>query len=1370
MTTKENITDRGGRRALSYWIIAVGLTLLYSAIRGLPWQGSAGVHTVMECVATILAFAVGYSAIKRFNRVGEYTFLIIGAGFLGTSFLDGYHTLVTSAPIKGYLPSELPSLIPWSWVASRLFLSIMLLLSYLSWRRIERLGEAGKIDKSVVYTSTFILSVLSCLFFIFVPLPRAYYPELIFHRPEEFLPAIFFLLALIGELRKGAWRSNVFAHWLVITLIVNLVAQAVFMSFSGKLFDLEFDMAHLLKKVSYICTLTGLLLSAKYACDDKDQTAESLDPYFSVETAFETLEKATAKDGFKIKIGLGGRLALLISILVVIAVGTTGAVAYRNFTNNTVKLELDKLTNQSHIAAINFTSSINILRKDTLYLSGSPALEELTTEIQKHSHVKISDHLAELFTHTLRQEPEYMMLRYIDKKGNEVIRIERRDGKIINVPKSKLQNKQSSTYFKEGIKHKKGEVYLSELTLNREYGVIEEPQIPVIRAVTPVFIGNSDTPEGILVINKDMRPAIDKTGRGLDSDNLVYVTNDRGYFIVHPDKARTFSFDLGNASHTMQKEFPEITLSVKNSKDNTGSLKLRSSAGKNYLAGFYKAHFDPLKPSRFFNFYSLIEYKDYIALSASGGRQFLIVSIIVIGLALLVGWVFARMITGPMSYIAKGATLFGKTGKLTALPVKAKGEVGLLARSFEDMSTQVRERTSELKKEIQERKEAKLRLVDREQRLHTILETAADGIITITTKGTVLSFNPAAERIFGYPSEEVIGENIKMLMPSPFHEEHDSYLNNYMETGIKKVLGIGREVKGRRKNGLIFPLDLAVSEMRSDEEHIFTGIVRDITDRKAADEALETARAEAEQANIAKSEFLASMSHEIRTPMNAILGMADLLWETKLDNEQKDYISTFRRAGSSLLSLINDILDVSKIEAGHLELENIPFDLREIVEKTSEIMAIRAHEKGLELTHHIKSDVPTNLLGDGDRLSQILINLIGNAIKFTEKGEVGVTVSLDEDSRPDPKNVELVFNVSDTGIGIAQENIEKIFGKFSQEDTSTTRKYGGTGLGLTISKKLCKLMGGRIWLESAKGSGSTFFFTAIFPVSEEALPARPFIDKTQIKGLRILIVDDNTTNRTILRETLGGLGALTTEATGGAEAIEELKKNVQPPYDVIVMDKVMPDIDGFAAIEQIRKENISPTSKIIMLTSDPSSKDKAHAKELNIEGYISKPAKEQVLLEAINTAIDHNAAATPQPARDNTDVPLDTRPLKILLAEDTEDNRLLIKSYLKKLPYTIAMACNGQEALDKFKKENFHLILMDMQMPVMDGYTATAEIRQWEKDNKKEATPILALTAHALKGDMEKSLKAGCDDHITKPVKKQMLLKIIMQYTKEVIV
>ena len=568
---------------------------------------------------------------------------------------------------------------------------------------------------------------------------------------------------------------------------------------------------------------------------------------------------------------------------------------------------------------------------------------------------------------------------------------------------------------------------------------------------------------------------------------------------------------------------------------------------------------------------------------------------------------------------------------------------------------------------VTKRKKIERALSESEARQRAILENAADGIITINENAVVESFNPAAEKIFGYRAEEVVGRNVNILQPEPYHSLHNGYIRNYLTTSKARVIGIGREVSGRRKDGTIFPLYLAVSEVCLENRRIFTGIVRDITKRKQAEEALQHAKEEAEAANRAKSEFLASMSHEIRTPMNAIIGMAELLWETPLAPEQQEYVQAFRTAGENLLGIINDILDISKIEAGRIELETIEFDLRELVEKTCEIMALRAHEKGLELACRVMPDVPDRLMGDPIRLRQILINLVGNAVKFTEKGEVILEVrttnsEVDDADKQDKTgktdlierdewDSELLFSVKDTGIGLPEKKLDLIFERFSQVDTSTTRKHGGTGLGLSISKRLAELMGGRIWVESKLNVGSTFFFTAKF----SALPEKE--KPVKIKELK--------------------------------EAIIHVASEKKP------------------SVKEMPSEKLTPEAQV-------------------------------------------------------------QAPLKILLADDNEDNRLLIQAYLKKTPHQIDIAETGQIAFDKFTIKTYDLVLMDMQMPVMDGYTATQQIRKWEAENKVDETPIIALTAYALKEDEQKSLDAGCTSHLTKPVKKAILLETINKYDKKV--
>ncbi|HZC67062.1 MAG TPA: response regulator [Nitrospirales bacterium] len=667
------------------------------------------------------------------------------------------------------------------------------------------------------------------------------------------------------------------------------------------------------------------------------------------------------------------------------------------------------------------------------------------------------------------------------------------------------------------------------------------------------------------------------------------------------------------------------------------------------------------------------------------------------------------------------------------------------------------------------------RLRQAEERHRLMLESTAEGMWGLDLNGCCTFINQAGARMLGYRPDELIGKPMHVLT---HHTRPDGSPYPAEACPIYRAFKTGESYQTDsdvfwRKDGTAFPVEYTSNPIVSagaikGAVLIFT----DITQRRWAEVNLSIAKELAETANRAKSEFLANMSHEIRTPMNAIIGMADLLLESPLTKEQHEYVRIFRRAGDNLLALVNDILDLSKVEAGSLTLEHVEFDLVELIEKTSEMVAMVAHDKGLELACQIMTDVPRDLVGDPHRLRQILLNLMGNALKFTMAGEVVLRVQLDGSVPPHQggESVALLFSVSDTGIGIPADKFDIIFESFTQADSSTTRQYGGTGLGLTISKRLAELMGGRMWVTSTVGQGSTFSFTAQFQVQENPKP-RALVPPAELRGMKALVVDNSATNRMILKELLTAWGMQVNEVPNGKEGLAELTRAQEAgdPYRLVLLDCRMPEMDGFQVAERLRALPDLVGVTVMMLTSDSRMGDRTRSQELGMAGYLVKPVKRAELFEAIAVAVGKSQVCAPEPALEAAPAAAkDQRALRILLAEDSPDNRLLVQSYLKHTSHHLDLADNGAIAVAKFEVRGFDLVLMDMQMPVMDGYAATRAIRQWEKEIGRPPTPIIALTAFALQEEIQKSLDAGCTAHLTKPIKKVILLNAIQEYTMSV--
>lgn len=647
-----------------------------------------------------------------------------------------------------------------------------------------------------------------------------------------------------------------------------------------------------------------------------------------------------------------------------------------------------------------------------------------------------------------------------------------------------------------------------------------------------------------------------------------------------------------------------------------------------------------------------------------------------------------------------------------------------------------------------------------EERYRLLFERNLAAVYSATMAGQIVNCNDAFAGLVGCASRK---ETLSRRLQDFYWDDSD------WDAHFARLLAQGSlnnvEIHIRRMDGTpVWGLEnTTLLQVMDGNPGRIQGTIVDLTERKWAADQLLLAKEAAEAGNRSKSEFLATMSHEIRTPMNGIIGMTELALDTELGPDQREYLEMVKSSADSLLTVINDILDFSKIEAGKLDIEVIEVDLRKSMARIFKPLALRAHEKGLELAYHIHPGIPTALLGDPGRLGQIIINLVGNAIKFTEKGEVVLRVqpeSVSDDA------ILVHFSVTDTGIGIPLEMQEKIFEAFTQNDSSTTRRYGGTGLGLAISARLVGMMDGRIWVKSGEGKGSVFHFTSRMKIPPEAAALESSAEPVELQGKHVLVVDDNATNRLILGEMLQRWHMKPTLTEGGRQALRCLEeaRDQGDSFPLVLLDARMPDMDGFALAERIKQNPGLTKATIMMLTSDGHRGDAARCVELGISAYLTKPVRQSDLLDAITTVLAGvQASPAPVPLVTRHSLREGRRHLNILLAEDNAVNRTFAERLLEKHGHSVIMVTNGLEALNVLSVSGysaFDLVLMDVQMPGMDGYEATAAIREKEKSSGGHL-PILAMTANAMQGDREKCLNAGMDGYISKPIQVPELIREI---------
>ena len=974
---------------------------------------------------------------------------------------------------------------------------------------------------------------------------------------------------------------------------------------------------------------------------------------------------------------------------------------------------IDVVSNRRSIE-LSLTGSI----RNVMYLAFDPEIGLASKRLLADTNLK---KLATSYMRFSFSHPLFYKISWIDDQGKELLVVKNIKGQVNLANKNELDNQSNQFFFRQSVNLEEGEVFVSPLELEAEHGKIVEPYLPIIRISTPIF---DDTHRhGMLVISLNALDLLSKVNSDLTPPKLEsMLLNKEGYWLKndHPENEWGFLF---NQAKTLFAQYPSVWNRISTSE----SGQFEDESG---IWSFETVY--PLKPhaSRMGDNAFSIRTKNNV------GQYY---------------WKVASHIHNNQI-----RDIHSRALKMTAIEWFA---VLLLLLPGSWYFAKIRLSHLQARKDLDEAKithQTQMATRDIQARRYAILNTVADGIITFDPQGKIEEFAANAERIFGYAAKDVVGKNISMLIPTAraklISEQPRSLPTN---NDLDSTEG-NQDIEGRRKDGTTFPMEIAINEMQLGERSFYTCMVRDISKQVKKQQELMASKREADAANMAKSQFLANMSHEIRTPMNSIIGFSHLCLQTRLNEAQRDYLEKVYSSANSLLDIINDTLDYSKIDSGKLELEKSPFNLNEVLNNVSFNIGLRAEEKRLEFMIDNGIEIPQSLVGDSLRLGQILSNLAGNAVKFTETGEVAIKV---EKLSTSQNKVVLRFSVSDTGIGMSHEQLSKLFSAFSQADLSTTRKYGGTGLGLAISKRLVELMEGQIEVESQPGKGSLFTFALSFNVLPDEAPAIGHLE-----GLKILLMNSNESACRLMKAYFVSFGAqvlVVHESAVGIAAIQNAEE-MGESFDIVTFDTNMPDLNKFEAVKHIRLESpLQKRPRVIYFAENKHAQMIAGSENMNfMDVVIHKPVTAFDLVEAIKTN-DSVRNSVPAMALPGTSTP-GLSGLHVLLVEDNQFNQLLAKTLLTRAGIKVSIACNGIEAISAVHLKRFDAVLMDIQMPEMDGMEATRKIRE---EFTQVELPIIAMTANAMRGDRERYIASGMNDYISKPIHYEVLYDTLIRCT-----
>jgi len=1477
-------------------------------------------HALLEWSAVSIALIAFGISLLHYKRFGDVTIPLIGLAMLAAAGMDSFHTLAAMRLVDATAPNT--HFIPFTWALSRTFNATVMILSLaLSiWiGRKTKLYAKGPADRMPLnsnhvlhgQTTLLVAGLFLIVAFYFVVsfagssanLPHTMFPHSMIVRPFDVLPLTLFFL--VGAMAWNWYSTNPSSLKLaiVISVIPGLSTQFYMVFGSTALFDNHFNIAHFLKIFSYGCILFGLVAELS-----SGSSREEIDTSISPKPMD---EKKHLED--KIEVGSAKR-SLLVSVPIAIFLLSVSIALMTSFSFYAESEGLfyenaeQTLRDEGKLIKPILSRFYKDMAADALFLSRTPPILGITEAINT-SDIKNQRiwaiRLEQIFAELIAVNPEYQSLSFIaiSEVEREIVKVDNTDYGLFAVPSSLRESRSISSLGGLAGNLSVGEIKFSSIYLMRKNGTLISPNRPTISAITPIF-DSKGVKFGAVIVTRDFNKFVTSLREALPTSLNLRIANSTGDYIVHQDESQIFGFERGK-SFLMQKDFPELK-SVFNSSE-TSRIIYNTATGIDTQGplGFYQLlHFDefgislPLRLFLEYNYTSI-----HVKLSELRNKSLLLgLSLALIALAL--GIVFSRRIMDPLMQITHAVEAYDRLGEMGALPLSSQDELGVLARSFHNASLQIDAaiEAQQILTKVAERSSLQL---------GAIVDEVVQAIINISADGKIVNFNRAAEEIFGYRSDEALGENVKILMPESDAISHDGHLSHYQQTGETNIIGTGRSLRGERKNGQTFPMMLNISEVNIDGNPIFIGFVRDMSKEDEAEkqrqfdmtvleasmnmmdngllvtnnqdvgircnrsflemfgvkaefienQPLESlrqlifeqfvspemyldvvrdvqgtkndwsgnfnlldgrvidckshfdavdadsqgreirvwsfrdvtqqtnyenqmlvAKEKAEQAVAAKSDFLASMSHEIRTPMNGVLGMLGLLRNEALTQSQDRKAKVAQASAHSLLYLINDILDFSKIEADKLDLEMLDFNLRSLLGDFAESMALRAQEKNIELILDLRDIELSMVRGDPGRIRQIMTNLVGNALKFTQKGEVTIRAALEIDGDTCRFNCEII----DTGIGIPPDKIATLFESFTQVDASTTRKFGGTGLGLTIVQRLVNLMDGTVEILSEIDQGSCFTINVGLELSNQSEEVVPTVS---VKDARILVVDDHAVNREVLSVQLQHWGALVTESHGGQDALNCLEKyatNKDHQYQIAFVDMNMPDMDGASLGKFIRANPAFDCLKLVLMTSVSNRGDAKHYADLGFSAYFPKPTTTADIFDALAVLLgegDLERRASPlitshylrglvhkeSKEDENLGSAETLKTERLLLVEDNEINQLVATEILADFGIVTEVAINGEEALKALKNapkhERFTIVLMDCQMPIMDGYDATEAIRRGDAGSENADIPIIAMTANAMIGDKEKCLEAGMNDYLSKPVDVDQFESVLRQWS-----